>query len=290
MGNHQNSMLGLFICVSILIQQGCANPTSSSLNEVITKLNLISDEHEHIMKLLQEMTGNKVGDITSETEQQCGKPSKLTEDIAETLKYLKDKLDMADGKKMLEGSGATYVRWGRTECPNVNGTVKVYDGFAGGDWYGHQGGPTQLLCLPKDPIWGKYIDTYTGHAFVYGAEFSPTKAQSEEIFGRNLGNHNVPCVVCQSIGRPAVLRIPGRTECYPSWRKEYNGYLMGGHHGHSKSTDYTCVDAEPEVVQGKGAYEKGHFLYFVEANCGEGSLPCPPYVHAREMTCVICTK
>ena len=29
---------------------------------------------------------------------------------------------------ILTGSGATYVRWGRTICPDVNGTEKVYDG------------------------------------------------------------------------------------------------------------------------------------------------------------------
>ena len=255
----------------------------------MTKLNLISGEHEHIMEVLQEITGGKLDD-KAETEQQCGKPGKLSEDIAETLKYLKDKLDMTDGKKMLEGSGATYVRWGRKECPEINGTVKVYDGFAGGDWYAHSGGPSELLCLPREPLWGNYIDAYTGHAFVYGTEYQPSKQQSERIFGTPLANQNVPCVVCQSIGRPAVLKIPGRTLCYPSWQKEYSGYLMGGHHGHSKSTDYTCVDSEPEVVQGKGRYDKGHFLYFVEANCGEGSLPCPPYVHGREMPCVICTK
>ena len=29
---------------------------------------------------------------------------------------------------IISGSGATYVRWGRTVCPEVNGTRKVYDG------------------------------------------------------------------------------------------------------------------------------------------------------------------
>ena len=288
MGLHLNIILGLVVCFHTLIQSGYMNPTRT-LDEVMTKLNLISGEHEHIMEVLQEIIGSKLDDKTDK-EQKCGKPGKLTEDIADTLKYLKDKLDMADGKKMLEGSGATYVRWGRMECPAINGTVKVYDGFAGGDWYNHAGGPSELLCLPREPIWGNHIDAYTGHAFVYGAEFQPSKQQSEQIYGTPLANQNVPCIVCQSIGRSAVLKIPGRTQCYPSWKKEYSGYLMGGHHGHKKSTDYTCVDSEPEVVQGKGGYEKGHFLYFVEANCAEGSLPCPPYVHGREMPCVICTK
>ena len=69
---------------------------------------------------------------------------------------------MPGTKEMLEGSGATYVRWGRTECPRVNGTVKVYDGYAAGDYYQHAGGPSELLCLPKDPIWGNYDDDVFG--------------------------------------------------------------------------------------------------------------------------------
>ena len=264
------------------------SPTRT-LDNILTKVNLISGEHEHIMKVLQEITDSKLDDKT-DTRQQCGEPGKLTEDIAETLKYLKDKLDMADGKGMLEGSGATYVRWGRTDCPAINGTVKVYDGFAGGDWYTHGGGPSELLCLPREPIWGSYNDAYLGNVFVYGAEYKTGRIQSQLLFGKPLDNQNVPCVVCQTKGRIVALKVPGRTKCYHGWTQEYNGYLMGGHHKHAKSTDYTCVGSDPEVVQGNAHNQNGHLLYFVEANCGEHSLPCPPYVHGREMPCVICTK
>ena len=154
MGHQQYILPGLVCCFCIQIQPGYMSPTRT-LDNILTKVNLISGEHEHIMKVLQEITDSKLDDKTY-TRQQCGEPGKLTEDIAEILKYLKDKLDMADGKGMLEGSGATYVRWGRTDCPAINGTVKVYDGFAGGDWYTHGGGPSELLCLPREPIWGSY--------------------------------------------------------------------------------------------------------------------------------------
>ena len=35
-------------------------------------------------------------------------------------------------------------------------------------------------------------------------------AMSKELFGKPVHDHNVPCVVCESIGRVAALRIPGR--------------------------------------------------------------------------------
>ena len=35
-------------------------------------------------------------------------------------------------------------------------------------------------------------------------------AMSNELFGKPVHDHNVPCVVCESIGRVAALRIPGR--------------------------------------------------------------------------------
>ena len=214
---------------------------------------------------------------------------KLSQEISDTLKYIKEKLDIPKSKEMLEGSGSTYVRWGRTVCPTVNGTQKVYDGFAAGDHYTHSGGPSELLCLPREPTWGKYNDNYLGHSFVYGTEYE-VSAMSQELFGKPLHNLNVPCVVCQSIGRMAALRIPGRIDCFSGWTKEYDGFLMGDHHSHAKASDYTCVDSDPEAIQGNAHDQDGHLLYFVEANCGSASLPCPPYVHGREIACVMCTK
>ena len=65
---------------------------------------------------------------------------------------------------------------------------------------------------------------------------------------------------------------------------------MGEHHSHKKSSDYTCVDSDPETIPGLGHGQNGHLVYFVEANCGSAALPCPPYVHGREIGCVVCTK
>ena len=81
-------------------------------------------------------------------------------------------------------------------------------GFAAGEHYSHSGGSTELLCLPSEPTWAKYDDAYLGHSFVYGVEYE-VSGMSQEIFGKNFHDQNVPCVVCQSIGRVSVLRIPG---------------------------------------------------------------------------------
>ena len=277
----------LFIIIAFFLKPGFCAPAERSLEELYTKLSLISKEHESIMTTLQQIaTGNTA--VTKHESPQCEKSSKLTREIADTLQYLQDKLDMPKTEELLKGSGATYVRWGRKECPTINGTIKVYEGFAAGDHYKHTGGPSELLCLTNEPQWGNYDDGYLGHAFVYGAEYA--HGFSEHLFGKNVLHQRVPCVVCQSVGRLAALRIPGRTGCFDSWTKEYSGYLMGGHHGHAKSTDYTCVDADPDVQEGYPESENPHWLYFVEASCTKSTIPCPPYVHGREISCVICTK
>lgn len=271
------------------LKHGYLTPVKT-LTDVLTKLDLISNEHEHIMSMLQKLAGSKEVE-TDQSQAKCDKSGKISEDIADIVMFFKDKLDMPGIQEIIGRSGATYIRWGRTECPSNNSTVKVYDGFAGGDHYTHSGGPSELLCLPRDPTWGNYDDTHLEAAFVYGVEYEPgTVDQSMKIFGKNIDQENVPCVVCQSIGRIATLRIPGRTDCFGGWTKEYQGYLMGGYYTHAKATDYTCVDSDPEVVPGSARNQNGHLLYFVEAHCHENSLPCPPYVDGREIPCVICTK
>ena len=99
---------------------------------------------------------------------------------------------------------------------------------------------------------------------------------------------DVPCVVCQVNHRSSTIMIPARTACYPGWTLEYWGYLMSGHRDLPASTDYYCVDADQEAVKGRGQNDNGYLLFFVEGRCG--SLPCPPYVNGRELTCVVCTK
>ena len=57
---------------------------------------------------------------------------------------------------------------------------------------------------------------------------------------------------------------------------------------HKGRTTYVCVDGDPEVRAGGVANDNGALFYNTEAACG--SLPCPPFVQGREITCVVCSK
>ena len=52
--------------------------------------------------------------------------------------------------------GVTYIRWGRTTCPNTTGTELVYSGRAAGTYHTHQGGTNDNLCLPSTPEYSTY--------------------------------------------------------------------------------------------------------------------------------------
>ena len=72
--------------------------------------------------------------------------------------------DGRDGEKGMKGNtgvegppgppgpargGTVYIRWGRTTCPSVPGTERVYEGIAAGSPYNQKGGGSNRLCLPK---------------------------------------------------------------------------------------------------------------------------------------------
>lgn len=81
--------------------------------------------------------------------------------------------------------------------------------------------------------------------------------------------------------------IPGRETCPYGWEKEYSGYIMAGSHGDSHTSNFICVDEQPQVIPGTQANDKGAFLFIVEPQCT--SLVCEPYVTGRELRCVVCT-
>ena len=184
----------------------------------------------------------------------------------------------------------TYIRWGRTSCPG-NGSEAVYEGFAGGSHYSHKGAASSMLCLPKDPDWdaGKVSDTVNSVVgLVYGTEYEDGASRSDQLFGKNHHDQDVPCVVCDVRKRSSVLMIPGKTKCHTGWTLEYSGYLMAGLYDHPAATDHYCIDKEPENLPTGGGDANGHLLYFVESRCG--ALRCPPYVNGRELQCAVCTK
>ncbi|XP_029202488.2 macrophage scavenger receptor types I and II-like [Acropora millepora] len=194
----------------------------------------------------------------------------------------------AKGEKGQGGTrmnGVDFVRWGRTSCPN--GAQVVYQGIIGGEQYSHYGGGSQYLCLPRNPKYNKYQDGHQYAAYVYGTEYEVSQYNGNP-FDRNLHDHDAPCAVCFVKSRGSMLMMPARNDCPSGWTEEYHGYLMTAYHGHRHSTEFICVDGNPEYVPGSKDNKDGALLYPVEGVCG--SLPCRPYVAGRELTCAVCTK
>ena len=76
------------------------------------------------------------------------------------------------GAPGLNGGGLTYVRWGRTSCPTVQGTELVYDGLTAGSWHDHTGGGANYICAVKDAEYHPgATTTNSGYSYLYGAEY-----------------------------------------------------------------------------------------------------------------------
>ena len=180
--------------------------------------------------------------------------------------------------------GVTYTRWGHNACPDVSGTELLYSGRVGGAFYSHQGGGANYLCLPGDP---EYTLRYRSGvqspwiSRVYGTEYELPITGSH--------SHGVPCAVCYSTTRVAVVMIPAKTSCPTNWTREYYGYLMSeatvsGRH----RNQYVCVDKNQVSVPGSSSNIDGNVLYHVEVACH--GIQCPPYDSQKELNCVVCTN
>jgi len=175
--------------------------------------------------------------------------------------------------------GSTYVRWGRTTCPETS--ELVYDGFAGCANHAEPGGGTNYICLPKDPEWAQeQSPSYLG--YILGAEY-----QTHGSMLDGLKDHDVPCAVCQT-NSTNFLIIPAKQTCHTGWAREYAGFLMSERNTNPSSKEFICMDEIPESVTGSYADRNGALFYFQKSVCG--SLPCPPYFDSRVITCVVCTK
>ncbi|XP_028402090.1 short-chain collagen C4-like [Dendronephthya gigantea] len=183
--------------------------------------------------------------------------------------------------------GVVYTRWGRKHCPSK--TIEMYSGVMGGSYYDNPGGASNYVCLPLNPIFDKYVDGTQASTLIHGVEYQINGGQNKIFPNTNIVNDNAPCAVCQAKSRVSHMMIPARNVCPSDWTMEYKGYLMAAHYGHKGRTQFICVDGDPEATHGSHANTDGALLYFVEGHCGH-SLPCPPYVHGRELTCVVCTQ
>ena len=186
--------------------------------------------------------------------------------------------------------GQTYVRWGRTTCPQSIRTELVYSGRAGGSWFANSGGATNYLCMPGDPDYLQFASGNQGFNYVYGVEYNPVAGQPLQV-QPDVDAHNVPCAVCMAVSRCSLLMIPAKTQCPTNWTTEYVGYLMSAQYNHALPTEYECVDKDAESVPGLDAigWTQGSAIFnHVEISCN--GMACPPYEAGKELTCVVCTR
>ena len=193
-------------------------------------------------------------------------------------------------------AGVTYVRWGRTSCPNVTGTELVYSGRAGGTFWNTQGGGAEKLCLPDQPEYlpntANLDSAIPASPHVHGAEYEYSAGPNS-----NTLHQNVPCAVCYASARSSTLMIPAKIQCPPTWTREYYGYLSTERakepsrvpSGHYRSS-FNCVDVNPEIIENSHNNNDGALFYFALSACNTNGLRCPPYEHGRALSCAVCTK
>ena len=95
---------------------------------------------------------------------------------------------------------------------------------------------------------------------------------------------NIPCTLCEATGQGDKIMIPSHYMCPDGWHKEYNGYIMAGHHTHNGGSMYYCIDENMEQVKGSGNCEDAHEIYTVGVN----RLHVPTTSNA--LSCIVCTK
>ncbi|WAQ93729.1 hypothetical protein MAR_006200 [Mya arenaria] len=130
------------------------------------------------------------------------------------------------------------------------------------------------------------LQTTSSSIKVYGAEYEFDFHHDgvSKLFGQNLNDEDAPCAVFKS-PRATSVKIP--KECFSGWTKEYK-CLIAGDYQHASASEFICLDERPEMVVGGAVNINGKVFFLAEAVCG--SLPCPPYVQGRELTCVMCSK
>ena len=113
---------------------------------------------------------------------------------------------------LASSGGENYVRWGRTVCPDNDGTDLVYSGWAAGGNYNDAGSGADYLCITKTPQYLSYSSAPNSLGALYGAEYEADSGQPYH----GVHNQNVPCAVCHVVQR-SVLMIPGQYTCPTGW-------------------------------------------------------------------------
>ncbi|PVD29531.1 hypothetical protein C0Q70_08782 [Pomacea canaliculata] len=176
---------------------------------------------------------------------------------------------------LTEASTSVFVNWGSSTCPDS--AVLVYSGEVGGSHYTSLGAAANYLCLPLSGV--NLVDSSnSNNAGLYGSEFESQDSHQDK---------DVVCAVCRS-SRANNVMIPATTVCPAGWTSEYSGWLMAGYPAHNAASEFICVNSKMEERLASETDNNGKLLYYTVTVCG--SLPCPPYVTGKRVTCVVCSK
>ena len=74
----------------------------------------------------------------------------------------------------------------------------------------------------------------------------------------------------------------------PAKTMEYSGFLVSEHFGNKNNKLFECIDLNREKVPGTGGHQNSASFHHVRALC-EG-LTCPPFIAAKDLACVVCSK
>ena len=183
--------------------------------------------------------------------------------------------------------GVVFTRWGRTSCPDTDGTESVYKGRVAGSSPYQQGGTSDYLCL-SGPEYDATSTPQRRHTeeqpTLVGTEYATF--EKEPLY--EVGGEIVPCVTCRTYRRNALLVIPARVTCPESWTTEYSGFLLSSASGSSGPTSTVCVDRNPDWICSEEDRSRSAKLYHMEAEIEV--VDTPTNYTERELPCVVCTK
>ena len=168
-------------------------------------------------------------------------------------------------------------------CDDVRGFLSmehfVFIGNAGGSHSDKQGGGSDYICLPADPIFEDVSHSHSSDKTrVYGTKYRYNPRMDGVV----------PCAVCQSRGKN-VMMIPARNACYPGFSVEYTGYLATSYVSAQYRSTHVCVDGQPELGEGaQSGAVGGAYLYRAEIFCG--AVPCSTYHDGGDLLCVVCSR
>ncbi|XP_072023269.1 uncharacterized protein [Amphiura filiformis] len=183
-------------------------------------------------------------------------------------------------------AGVTYIRWGRTVCPDTADLVYtgVSAGAKGSDGGNVPGGGSNYQCLTLSPQFNRSESgQQPARSRIYGAEYR----SGEPGAIHDVHMYDSPCVMCQSrMARVQAFMMPATMECPSKWTREYAGYMAAARWNHPR-TEYVCLDRNPETIRGTNTPDPISYFFPVEVVSSSG-LPSE-YETGHDLTCAICT-